>query len=618
VGTYTQAEFPLRIHTPLGEDRLLLQALAGVEGVSRPFEFTLELLSEDAGITAADLLRKPVAIELQLPNEETRTVHGLVRRFVQLGRHQQLTAYRAEVVPWLWFLSLSSDCRIFQKQSVPQIVEGVFRDLGCTDFALRLHGRYQPRGYCVQYRESHLDFVSRLLEEEGIAYFFEHEAGRHTLVLADAPSEFRPCPNAAVLPMAFTDDDRVLQDCVTRLEAERSACLGQVTLADYDALQPRLDLRTSIGGDGPRLGEAYDYPGGYRLRDEGERYARVRLEERHALGAVVRGTSTSAALCSGTRFELQEHYSDALNGPYTVLEVRHEARAGDRGTWGRGAYAYHNTFIAVPFATPYRPPRTTPRPVVRGAQTAVVVGPRGEDIWTDRHGRIKVQFHWDRLGKNDEGSSCWVRVASPWAGKNWGAVHLPRIGQEVLVDFLEGDPDRPIVVGGVYNADQTPPFTLPADKTQSGLRSRSTLGGGPSDANELRFEDKRGEEEVLLHAQRDLVVEVEHDERRTVEHDRSAEIRNDDRLKVEHDRSAEIQGKDTCKVSLDRKVEVGGTDALEVTRTITIEAGQSITLKANAEIRLEAAGSSITIGPGGITVQSGAVVTVQGALVKIN
>ncbi|HET6762114.1 MAG TPA: type VI secretion system tip protein TssI/VgrG, partial [Longimicrobiaceae bacterium] len=361
---YSQAHRPLRVTTPLGEDVLLLAALHGVEGVSMPFELQLSLLSEDPAVSAADLLRKPVTVALRLADESERTLHGLIRRFVQQGRAEELTAYQAEVVPWLWFLSLSHESRIYQNLTTLEIVEQVFRDRGFADFESRCSRAYPAREFCVQYRETHLDFVSRLLEEEGIFYFFEHTADRHLLVLADSSSAVQPCPEmprARMAPQAVEGGEEV----VTSLHLEESAVTGKVVLKDYDFLQPSLRLESATSAAYPE--EFYDYPGEFAAPDEGERRARIRLEAAGALRQVIRGQSTCRAFASGFRFDLAEHPRPDANQAYMLLQLQHSASAGDFRSSGGAALGYRNQFVAIPHTVPFRPPPVTPHPVVQGS-----------------------------------------------------------------------------------------------------------------------------------------------------------------------------------------------------------------------------------------------------------
>lgn len=577
--TYTQAHRPMRVRTPLGADTLLLEGIAGMEGVSMPFSFRLDLASQDDAITAAGLLRKPMTVTLVLPDGGERVINGLVRRFVQEGGREELTLYEAEIVPWLWFLSLSRESRIFQNQTVPEIVEDVFRRVSPrADFELRCTRSYPRRDFCVQYRETHLDFVSRLMEEEGIFYFFEHSPEKHVLVIADGNDAVRPCPGIESARMA-PQSEMAEDDVVETLHREESAGTGRVALRDYDFMQPSLTLESSIAAGGPE--EAYDHPGIFTRPDEGERYARIRMEEAAAPRQVVRGQSTCRGFRSGYRFGLTHHANLSANQPYMLLQVQHVASAGYFRSSDADHMEYRNHFLAIPHAIPFRPRRATPRPFVRGAQTAVVVGPTGEEVWVDAHGRIKVQFHWDRQGTRNEESSCWVRVAQPWAGKGYGLVHVPRIGSEVVVEFLEGDPDRPIVTGCVYNAEQTPPFT----GVQMGIRSRSSRGGGGY--NEVSVTDTKGAEKVTIHAQRDLDTTVLHDESVSVGEQRAVQVGTDDLLRVGRrlvvDAGDEIvltSGKGSISILADGTIVIRGKDVkIEASGTISGKAASTVALK---------------------------------------
>ncbi len=614
--TYTQATLPMKVDTKLGADALLLRGLAGEEGMSTVFGFTLDLVSEDKAIDGEKLLRTPAVVTLKLADGGDRFFHGLIRRFVQLGKGAELTSYRAEVVPWLWFLSLSSDCKIFQNLSVPEIVEQVFKKQGYSDFQNKCTRSYPKREYCVQYRETHLNFVTRLLEEEGIFYFFEHSKDKHVLVLADDSSAVRPCPGQASARIVPAPGGWQEEDVVTSLEREHAVHSGKVTIRDYDYLQPTLRLESTVGQG---ASEVYDYPGNYTQPSEGDRYARLVLEEREAVRHAVRGDSTCRAFQSGYRFELKEHYSSGVNQAYQLVRVHHSARVGDYSSGDSETFDYQNSFDAIPHNVPFRPPRTAMKSVAPGAQTAVVVGKAGEEIWVDSHGRVKVQFHWDRDGKKNETSSCWVRVASTWAGKNWGFVQIPRIGQEVIVDFIEGDLDRPIITGRVYNADQTPPYTLPANQTQSGLKSRSSKSGGTDNFNEIRLEDKKGSEQIFVHAEKDLKTEVENDETRQVDHDRTTTVKNNDALTVKQGNQTVVlemgnqevtlkQGNQQITLKMGNQattLDMGNLTAKASLGKIAYEAMQGIELKVGQ--------NTVTIDQTGVTIK-GLNVSVQGQI----
>jgi type VI secretion system secreted protein VgrG len=578
--SFTQAGRPFTVTTPLGGDVLLLERFTGEEAVSAPFHFTLDMVSTTNNVSADSLVRKPISINIELADGGSRVIHGRVNRFVQLGSADGLTSYRADVVPWLWFLSLSSDCRIFQKLSVVEIIKKIFDENGFADYSVKVGKSYPKREYCVQYRESHLDFVSRLMEEEGIYYFFEHSGSKHTLVLADGGT----APKASVTAkarMAAAGKDKPTEDVLDRVELETSARTGKVMLADYNPATPSMQLRGAAAGKHKE--EAYDYPGNFLVRDDGDRYARIRLEEREAMQFVVRGEGNVRGLQTGCKFDLAGHYRGEMNKSYLLLRVWHSGSVGSYHAGTEANAMYRTRFIAIPDNVPYHPPRVTPKPRVYGSQTAVVVGKAGEEIDVDKDGMVVVQFHWDREGKKNEKSSCRVRVSSAWAGKGWGFITIPRIGQEVIVDFLEGDPDRPIITGRVYNAEQVPPYTLPDHDTQSGVKTRSARGGAADNFNEIRFEDKKGEEQLLIHAEKDELHEVENDRNNSVGHNETISVGNDQTISVEGNRTESV-GKDE-KVTIDknRTHAVGESETVSVdkNRTHTVGKNDALTVTDN-------------------------------------
>lgn len=628
---YTQANRPLKLFTKLPEDKLLLEGFEGDEWVSAPFSFTLELLSEDAEIDPKQLLGTPAYLTIELADKKERVIHGVISRFVQLGQREDLTAYRAWLVPWFWLLSLSTDCKIFQDHSVLDIAEAVFKKLQHRDWDVQCKvSDYQKREYCVQYRETHLNFVSRLLQDEGIFYYFEHKKDKDVLTLADPSSPVLACVDDPVRWAAQADAGQI-QDVVLAVQRESAVTSDKVTLRDYDYLQPTVELEQSEGSGGL---EIYDYPGDFAHPDDGTRRARLLIEAQEAWQHVVRGDSTCRGFQAGRSFELKEHYRDAINGTYRLLHVHHRVSGGGYLS-DDAAFHYHNTFLAIPKSVSFRPPRSARKPVMHGSQTALVVGKSGEEIWTDSYGRVKVQFYWDRAGEKNDASSCWVRVASPWAGKNWGAVSLPRIGQEVLVDFLEGDPDRPIISGRVYNADQMPPYTLTANQTQSGIKSRSSKNGGSDNFNELRFEDKKGSEQIVVHAEKDLLTEVENDETRKVGHDRTTTVDNNDTRTVTQGNDALTvkQGDQTVVLEMgnqtitlkqgnqqielkmgnqETKLALGNlTTTLDVGNVSTKASAGAISDEALQGIELKVAGNSIKIDPTGVTIK-GLMVSIEG------
>jgi len=516
---FTQADRGLRIDTPLKKDALLLRSFSGQEAVSQLFRFQLELLSEDDNITFDDIVGKNVTVHIQTVDSE-RGINGFISRFSQGSRDERFTYYRAEMVPWLWFLTRTADCRIFQKKTVPDIIKQIFSDLSFQDYAFRLQGTFRTRDYCVQYRETDFNFVSRLMEDEGICYFFEHSADgkKHILVLSNDGASHNPCPGQPKAGCDFSAGGRRDVDMIHewRLEEEYRPTAWAHT--DYNFETPSTSLMATVKEAGKY--EVYDYPGVYPKKADGDGLARTRLQETLAFKDRASGKSNCRYFTSGSIVEVEDHYRKDMNQKWMLTAVYHQCTIGEAyGSGGAGeGFFYSNTFECVPASVPFRPPRLTPKPSVQGCQTAVVVGPSGEEIYTEKYGRVKVQFFWDREGKKDEDSSCWIRVSHPWAGRGWGSVSIPRIGQEVIVDFLEGDPDQPIIVGRVYHAENMPPYGLPAGAVVSGIKSNSTKGGGGY--NEISMNDTKGKEMVTIHAQKDMSTTVEHDDTQTVHNNR--------------------------------------------------------------------------------------------------
>ena len=584
---FSQAGRPFRVDTPLGSDDLVLQRFDGEEAISVPYTYKLELLSEENDLDPAKLLRKPMTITIVLPDDTERKIDGIVRKFVQLGQKDDVTFYRAEIVPWFWFLTLSQDSKIFQGMTVLDIAQEVFDGLAYSDFEFRCTQTYETREYCVQYQESHFNFVSRLFEEEGIFYFFEHSDGKHVLVVADDASAHEPCPGQESARITSDPGSLADEDEITSLTLERSVHVGEVALNDYDYLQPAMNLLSTASGETGE--EIYQYPGRYTELADGRRYAQLILEEGEAEGHLVSGSGTCRAFQSGFRFDLEDHYRDDVNQSYLLLQVRHWGEAGDYLTWDTAEFEYECKFLAMPYSIPFRPPRKSRRPRIHGSQTALVVGKSGEEIFTDEHGRVKVQFYWDRLGAKDENSSCWIRVSTAWAGKAWGAIHIPRMGQEVIVEFLEGDPDRPLITGRVYNADQTVPYSLPANQTQSGVKSRSTKDGGGDNFNEIRMEDKKGSELLYIHAEKDKEVMVENDRRETVG--------NDETISIGNNRTEDVGKDETITIAENRTESVGKNESISVgeNRTVSVGKNESIDIGENQDLSVGKA-LSVTVG----------------------
>ncbi len=592
----------MEIVTPLGDDVLLFRGMSAREEMSRLFEYRLDLLSSRDDIGLDDIVGKNVTIKFLLPDDSTRYFNGYVTRFAQGGMYGRYNRYVATVRPWLWFLTRTADCRIFQEMKVPDIIKAVFADHPSADYKLELTGTYRKWTYCVQYRETDFNFVSRLMEQEGIGYYFRHSDGHDTLVLTDSTSKHTPVsgyeklqyvpPNEQVKP----DLEHVNQwDFVREIEP------GVYVHDDYDFERPSVELKTNktlSRGYTPSDYEIYDYPGLYLQRPDGEQYASVRINELGTQYETMHGSTNARGVAVGALLTLEDHPRTDQNREYLITGGAFDLSFGDYEALPEAAgTSYHCSFFAIPSSQQFRPKRVTPKPFVQGPQTAVVVGPAGEEIFTDKYGRVKVQFHWDRRGKKDENSSCWMRVSYPWAGKNWGAVAIPRITQEVIVSFLEGDPDQPIITGRVYNAEQMPPYDLPAHKTQSGVKSRSSKAGTASNFNEICFEDLKGSELLTIHAEKDQSISVEHDESHTVGHDRSKTIDHDETSHIKHDRTETVDNNETITIHGNRTETVDKNETITIhqNRTETVDKNESITV-GQSRTRNVAINEAVTIG----------------------
>lgn len=555
------------------DHELRVTRFEGREGISELFHFDVLVVCSEKDIAFADVVGKPALLTWRV-GDLPRHLHGVVASFEQGEEGKRLTAYRLTVVPDVSRLKHRRNSRIFQALSTPEIVEQVLRTAGIPSNGYRfaLSGDYRPREYCVQYRESDFAFMSRLLEEEGICYFFEHDEDGHVLVFADSPSAHAPIAGDSTVVFRPPLGALVQGEHVSRFRYAERVRSGKVTLRDYNFKKPSLSLETNAETDVDADLEVYDYPGDYDAPGAGSRIAKIRLEQIQSSRRTGSGESVCPRFVPGQTFTLADHGRDDFNREYLLVSVHHHGHEpGLDGDHADDVASYGNQFQVVPAEVPYRPPSVTPWPTIRGIQTAIVVGPPGEEVYTDEHGRIKVQFHWDREGKRDDQSSCWIRVSQIWAGSAWGAVFLPRVGHEVVVDFLEGDPDRPLVVGSVYHATNVPPYPLPAERTKSTIKSNSSKGGGGF--NELRFEDKKGSEEIFLHGQKDWNIAIEHDKRQW--------IGNDEMLEVTHDRS-KVVGNDQSEV-------VGGNKSIEVAKNHTESIGEneSLSVGGNRDVSVD-------------------------------
>lgn len=585
----TQTNRPIQITTPLGDDVLLFSRMNGHEHLSQLFEYEVELLSENPDINPEKLLGENVTIGVVLPEAGQRYFNGYVTRFGQYGYSDDFVIYKATVRPWLWFLSRAANCRIFQNKSTPEIIKQVLSDQGFSgELKDQLSGSYKPRVYCVQYRETDFNFISRLMEEEGIYYYFAHDNGKHQLVLMDKLAD-QAYPDYAQIPFhaEASNVDRTRVDHIQHWGFAKEVQTGAVALTDYDFEKPKANLVVVSSKPNPHShasNEAFDYPGLHKDITPGESIARIRREEHQTRFQRFEGSGNARGLAVGYKFKLIEHPRDDQNAEYLIVSAHYrlENNSFSNTTAGEGRL-FDCIFTSIANQAVYRPARATPKPMVHGVQTAVVTGPGGDEIYTDKYGRVKVQFHWDRYGTKDQESSCWIRVAHPWAGKNWGMVAIPRIGHEVVVEFLEGDPDQPLIVGSVYNADMMPPYDLPGNATQTGIKSRSSKGGGTANFNELRFEDKKGSEQVYLHAEKNQDIEVENDETHWVGHDRSKTIDHDETTHVKHDRTETVDNNETITIGVNRTESVGSNETITIgsNRTEAVGANETITVALN-------------------------------------
>ncbi len=581
--------------TTLGPEKLLLREMNGVEELGRLSRFDLDLVSEDANLDFDELLAQPMSVRVDLESGDTRHFHGLVSEFSQVGTVGRLANYRATLRPWFWLLTRTSDCKIFQEMKVPEIIKQVFRDHGFSDFEDRLSGTYRTWEYCVQYRETHFAFLSRLMEQEGIYYYIRHDEDAHTLVLADDPGAHENYPNYEELKFFPPDEDVVRnEEHVFAWALRREVRSGAYAMTDYDFKAPGKSLKTQsiVKRDHASADfELFDYPGEFTERKDGEDYTKRRIEQIHTEFEVASAKANARGLACGSIFGLLQHPRDDQNREYLIRKTLHTIKSDvfESGQGGSTVDNYSCEFVCQDAKTPFRSAPTTPRPVVAGAQTAVVVGKSGEEITTDEYGRVKLQFHWDRYSTSDEQSSCWVRVSQNWASKKWGAIFTPRIGDEVIVEFLEGDPDQPIITGRVYNADNMPPYALPDDKTQSGVKSRSTLNGSPANFNEIRFEDKKGSELVTIHAEKDESI--------VVENDKTESVGNNETISIGNDRTETVGHDETLTVANNRARTVGKNEDVTVAmlRSHTVGVNESITVGAAQEITIGAT-QALTIG----------------------
>ena len=611
--SYVQTALPARLTSPFGANKLLVKSYRGEEAISGLFRYDLDLYSEDASLDFSKIVGKAVTLQIELSDGSFNYVNGMVGRFTQGARDDRFATYFVELHPWLWMLTMNSDCRIFQNKTSMEIVKQVFSDLGFSDFSDKTTGSFAAREYCVQYRETSFAFVSRLLEAEGVSYYFTHDASKHTMVMVDDASSWGTSLGLTSARYVGSDPKYSADDMVTECGLEQAVTVGKFKSDDFNFTIPATQLFATASGSDPSR-EVYDYPGLYAAQGDGEKIASLRLTALQSEAKILRGAGTCRAFHAGAKFTLAGYYRADVNASYVLR------RLSVNGTQNE----YQNSFEAFPADTKFHPPRTTPSPLIAGTQTATVVGKAGEEIWTDKYGRVVIQFHWDQVGASDEKSSCWVRVAQGWAGNLWGSIFIPRIGQEVVVSFLEGNPDRPLITGCVYNAQQMVPYTLPDEMTKSTVKTNSSKGG--SGFNEIRFEDKAGSEELFIQAQKDMTVSVLNNESLTVTGTRT--------LAVTGDETHTNKGNHTTTISKDCKLTISGNLTIEASGSISIKsgttfeitagtaltnkAGTSLSNKSGTDMTNDAGTTLMNKAAASQTVDGGGMLTVKGGMVKIN
>ncbi len=555
----------------LGKDTFLLTEFKGGEYISDLFEFQINVLSENLDVSPEKIIGKTATVTIQ--NQQKRKFNGYISSF-SFGeiKADNLREYRLTMVPWLWFLSKTNNHRIFQEKNTKDIVSQVFNDLGFSDFQFKADGG-KKREYCVQHNESDLNFVSRLLEEDGIAYYFKHEENKHTLFLVDKQNAYEDCAETDLEYSKGTQPETQ----INRWEHLYEFRKGKWSLNDYSFKEPTKNLIASTQSGSNFANNAkyehYEYPTLYES-SIGSDLVKIRMDAEEVPRDTVDASSDCSSFYAGGKFKLAKHATKSEKGGYIIVGIKHSAHDNSYFSGEEGSSGYSNDFACIPADVHFRPALKHSKPYMRGPQSAMVVGPGGEEVYIDAFGRIKVQFIWDREGGNNENSSCYLRVAQAWAGNQWGSSFIPRIGHEVIVDFLDGDPDRPLVVGSVYNGKNKPVYS---SKTQSGIKTRSTKGGAASNCNELRFEDKMGSEQIFIHAEKNMDVEVENDATLTVDNDRTKTIKHDeislienDRTKtvkhnemsvIENNRSKTVKNNETCIVESNREKNVNGHES---------------------------------------------------------
>lgn len=571
----------------LGTDTLFLDAFDGTEEMGRLYRYELRLISDNPGLQANQLVGTPVQWAIQLPDESKRFWSGFVQQ-MSLGDVDAdgRRSYRLTVVPWFWFLTQTNDCRIFQDKTVPEIIDEVLKDFGGAQYQTNFSLSHRKLEYCVQYRESDFNFLSRLMEQEGITYYFKHTSGGHEMVLVDHVGGYYDLPESTVdLPW---DKGRIaIEDHLTSWKRRYQFLPGKYAQQDYNFKTPSTNLLaksdTIVKLPGNSNLEIYDYPGEYIDKGEGNQDTKVRIEERETSYEAVIAASLCKTFQVGGRFKVGQHQDPSERGKQVVITtIEHHAQESLRYESGDNDidFDYRNEIQCQPHDRVFRTSRSTPKPTISGIQTAIISGPPGEEIYPDEYGRVKVQFHWDRYGKRDENSSCWMRVSQVHAGAGFGGIDLPRIGEEVIVSFLEGDPDRPMITGRVFHAQNMPPFKLPDEKTRSGLKSKTYKGGG---FNELSLDDTPGKEQIRIHGQYNMDTVIENDETHKIGNNRTKDIGVDEVMTIGNNQKLTVGVNKTVDVGTNHDETIGANQTIKVgsNQVSSIGSNQSTTVSAS-------------------------------------
>jgi type VI secretion system secreted protein VgrG len=591
--------------SPLGPQLVFSQASLHEE-VSGLFEYQVEVFSRMQSLDPKVLLGKPITIKQSLSDSSARCYNGYCTRLEQTGASTAgFYTYNLTVRPGLWFLSRRSDSRIFQHKSIPDVLKEVFGEEPRIKLAPpRLSGTYAPWDYCVQYRESTLNFVTRLMEQEGIYYFFEHSESEHQLVICDKASAHKPIDGNATLPFYRPDSVKAGVEHLSRWSFAQEIQPGKVSIDEYDPKQPsaaQFATKTSEASDGVEEStyEIFDYPGEYDTEAEGRTYVGVRLDEIQTQRLIYSASGDSATMMVGRKFKLDKHPLTEQNLEYFVTGTQMRFSEGIQEAGSSEGASISLQLFAIKASQQFRPARTTPKPIISGVQTAIVTGAAGDEIHTDEEGRgsVRVKFFWDRKGTQDEKSSCWIRTAMPSASGQFGFMALPRVGDEVVVTFLEGDPDRPLITGSVYNAENKPPYAYPANKTQSGLRTKSSKGGGADNFNEIFFEDKKGSEMFGIQAEKDHQI--------LVKNNRMELVKAESHVEVAGDEFEKFGKKQHIEVKLDQSNKVGGTYSLKVGQDWMVKSGMALNAESGTEIHLKAGTTMVLESSAGLTLKVG-------------